>query len=378
MNKTIVWSVLFLICMFSVHALGYTLSVGNSPSGLYEGEDAIVNAKVLANADNGCDLACTITCPDGHSEENPELTKGSSLPIDCTVVASGSGGVYNKQVTAQCQKQNMFCLVSVSNPTQSKLISFTFSYLGDGTCSTNKGEDCTKRTQEPSCACNSPKSCIDDKGDSSRGTDSYKCATYCGNGVPEKSYEDCSSCPQDVGKCDGLACNSKSECEGKYCVHNVCSHLPYITGDNFCDSSVGENCKNSASDCACGANERCGVSNTCETYCGNAICEASEQGVCKADCKWCGDSSCDAGQKESCKTCESDCGVCENKKVNEEIQQKTQEVVKQGIESSTQKQKTTIYTALGVIIAIIVGYIIYKVFKQKPSKKKLKSKRKRK
>ena len=200
---------------------------------------------------------------------------------------------------------------------------------------------------------------------------------FCGDSSCNGS-ETCSNCPTDVGKCDGESCNSKSECEGNYCVHNKCSHTPYIKGDTYCDSSVGENCLNSLPDCACSASERCNSQGKCETYCGNGICESKEQGICKSDCQWCGDGTCDPN-KETCKGCPSDCGECEK---TEEEQQFTQQLleIKEGAEGSAQRTKEnkviiniTIGSTLGLIILLVIVYLIYKKIEDKKSHEEEKS-----
>lgn len=122
---------------------------------------------------------------------------------------------------------------------------------------------------------------------------------------------------------------------------------------------------NSPSDCACSSAERCSSQGKCEAYCGNGICESSEQGSCQADCQWCGDGTCDP-VKETCKGCPSDCGECENTEEEElAVQQLTK--IKEEAQSSAQKTKKSkaminiiIVSTLGLIVLIVIGYFIYK------------------
>ena len=204
--------------------------------------------------------------------------------------------------------------------------------------------------------------------------------TYCGNGICEKSEgESCigsgSGGCNDCKKCDLSTCGLGNECEGGYCVWGVCWHSSTRLNDGHCDSDKDENCGNSPADCKCEGNTHCEINSPfanykgCATWCGNKVCEENEKGTCKDDCKWCGDGSCDSSQKENCKTCESDCGACENQKVNEEIQQKTKEVVETSMKEVSDKQKIITYSGLGAIALVIIVYIIFKIVKRKKIKK---------
>src|SRR3989339_341521 len=210
--------------------------------------------------------------------------------------------------------------------------------------------------------------CIDEDGDSSRDVDEMKCATYCSNGVKESSYETCSNCPMDVGKCNGLDCLSGSECEGSYCVHELCWNKPYKENDGFCDFNRGENCKNSVDDCSCGSNERCGSLGICEIYCGNNVCEESEKGICKEDCDWCGDGECN--NKESCGSCLEDCGECENEKSNKEVIENAKEAVDEKISEVQTNQKNVILGGVILIVLVVIGYIVFKFGINNQPKKK--------
>ena len=63
--------------------------------------------------------------------------------------------------------------------------------------------------------------------------DKYGCATKCGNGFIEDSYENCQTCPEDVGQCDNTDCINKDQCMNGFCVHGKCYNQPYKLGDNL-------------------------------------------------------------------------------------------------------------------------------------------------
>ncbi len=358
------------LLLHTVVAFSYNVSDPALPSTKpYQGDTIILEATVTAASDN----RCTITCQWQTNNQGPEsignpepLGAGQSKSFGPKVSVSGSNGQVSDKLIVTCQRYSN-CLWGSSDNIPQKIISFSFNYPGDGTCTTTK-EKCQAfssflGTQD--CSCSATTEC---RPDSSRGVDDRGCATFCGNNIAEKQFETCSSCPKDIGKCDGLSCNLGSECEGKYCIHEICWNKPYKEGDGFCDLDKGENCKNSIADCACGSNERCSERAICETYCGNSICEASEVGVCKADCKWCGDGQCLGN--ENCNTCQTDCGVCENTQSNKEVTQKTQEIVQQNLEDVTKKQKVLTISTISVVVLVIVAYIIFKFVKSRKSKVK--------
>lgn len=371
----------------SVHALEYSVTV-NSPSSVnaYEG-DKITNkfSAALTNNAGVCDITCGWATTAGQDSGIKVAKEGGKNTFNFDVNAVGSSGTASYSLVVTCDRISAWnCW---SDQDQRTLGPYQFSYLwnGDGVCTTER-EKCANYNQflkDNACSCQSDKEC---KPNSNRGADDKGCATFCGNSKVEKQYETCSSCPDDVGKCDGLSCVSANECEGNYCVHNACSQLSYIKGDTYCDSNEGENCKNSGSDCACGANKQCSSAGVCETYCGNRVCEVSEQGVCKADCDWCGDGTCQSS--ESCSSCSVDCGECKKPTKQEELQRNTQlantpqtknDASSTKAKSSNEKiselfndnKKTVIIS--GVVLAIVIialGYYFRKRKRGTPTKNK--------
>ena len=171
-------------------------------------------------------------------------------------------------------------------------------------------------------------------------------------------YGDTKSC-SDVGNCDGISCILASECVNGYCVHESCWNKPYKEGDGFCDVNNGENNKNSQIDCACADNERWDtIAQKCETYCGNGFCEASEVGICKEDCQFCGDGQC--SNNEDCRICETDCGVCENEELNEEVSERIRGGVEESIKGANSRQKNVTLGAIAAIVLFIMGYFYLK------------------
>lgn len=222
-----------------------------------------------------------------------------------------------------------------SADTSTKQFSHTYPFFGDYICTTtNNHEDCTITSDDCPCT-TSGTVCIDSLGSGQwegRNPDDRKCVTYCGNGIKESSYETCSSCPADIGQCDGyVGCVSSSECEGGFCVHNTCWNKPWREGDNFCDSSKEENCKNSA-DCSCNNEELCSNEGVCEKP------ETSEEEVSKA----------------------------------------VQSGVQKTLESSHEKTKNVTLWAIGLIVLFIGVYLVYKFSNnKKTSSDKTEDKKKR-
>jgi len=383
--------IMFLFLISSVHALEYIVQI-NSPSSIsaYEGENSgnIFQGNITNNG-QFCDISCTWTTTLNTVSEPGATIKvqnnGVPKPFNFNVWALGSNGLATYTISVNCKRILVgLCLAESPDQRISELHSFSFFHKNDGICTTerekcaNYFDDETNFLKDPSCTCSSTTQC---NPSSERGSDSKGCATYCGNKVKESQYETCNNCPGDVGKCDGQSCNSKSECEGNYCVHNKCSHVAYIKGDTYCDSNVGESCLNSPSDCACSSSEKCNSQGKCETYCGNGICESSEQGSCKADCQWCGDGTCDP-KKETCKGCPSDCGECEKTEEEEQITQQLNKI-KEEAQTSAKKTKDNqviinivIGSTLGLIVLLVIGYIIYKKMKENKHHKENKSKHK--
>ncbi len=369
--RKLIYLIVLLVLIHSVNAFDFTITLGPMPSGMYEGESQYINAEIKSLDSNFCDITCNWQHLGSDDLIVNGLAPGETAEFSFNVV-TGSSGYYQEKLEVICTGTSSLCLMP--DVPHDKTVAFSYSYLGDGKCETKHDEDCTDDSKEPSCKCSSPKSCINDEGDSNRDQDSKKCSTYCGNNVIETKYESCENCPTDVGKCDGISCNSASECEGNYCVHNKCSHTKYILGDSFCDSAVGENCLNSVNDCKCDTNERCSTSAVCETYCGNDICEASEQGICHADCEWCGDEICDES-KESCKSCSTDCGECEKTEEEAQITEQLRDIraeAKITVEKNKNNKRViniTIGSTLSLIILVVIGWFIFKRFKSKNDKK---------
>lgn len=282
-------------------------------------QNGAATMKVLITSLNSeCDLTCTWSSPDDNG--GPFLLgPGENEGIEFVSNARSNQGSVSGTFTIICTETS-FC-PGPSEATENRGFSHSYPYLGDNQCLTdNNYESCISAIQD--CSCGQGKSCINDKGDQSRNVDDRKCATWCGNGIKESTYETCSSCPTDVGQCDGYnGCVSGSECEGGFCVHEVCASKPYIERDNFCDFEEGENCKNSA-DCGCLSNEIC-----------------TNTGIC---------------QKEE----------ASKGKIQEAVQSGVQETLK----ATQGKQKNITLIAIILIILVIVGYIIFKVIKSKGSK----------
>ncbi|MCK5140539.1 MAG: hypothetical protein KAQ85_11905, partial [Thermodesulfovibrionia bacterium] len=277
MKKIILLAIMLFISSFSVLALEYNVQV-TSPSKVntYEGDYTgnVFSATITNNA-GICDITCDWTTDLGntHGEGLKVPHDGGTKSFNFNVLAQGNNGMASYSLTVTCKRITGFdCWTEGTESNPNGPFSFSYLHAGDGLCTTER-ERCDNYLsykRDSACSCSSDKEC---KPNSNRGADDNGCATFCGNDKVEKQYETCSSCPDDVGKCDGLSCVFTNECEGNYCVHNICSHLSYIKGDNYCDSNEGESCKNSASDCACGANKRCSSIGICETYCGNGVCE---------------------------------------------------------------------------------------------------------
>ncbi|MEK6921543.1 MAG: hypothetical protein AABX82_06675, partial [Nanoarchaeota archaeon] len=334
--KLIIILLVGILLLNGVYASEFTITsvTKQSSETPYRGDTISYKGIIQADSGNICKIECSYqigsssgSVSDSGAPPDTQLSAGQVQEFPFSVQTSGSSPLTSDLIIS-CKQVTAWNCWSGDTISHSKQIISSFLYPGDGTCTTSKEkcEDYGSFLKDDACSCpHPPKECrpngnrndLDDKG----------CQTYCGNKIVEKQYESCNNCPDDVGKCDGLQCFSSSECEGKFCVHNKCSHIAYIIGDGYCDTNVGENC-NSKQDCPCESNTRCEISSTyadykgCATWCGNNVCEASEQRVCKADCQWCGDSTCDSS--ESCSSCDVDCGVCKKPTKEEELQRNTQ------------------------------------------------------
>lgn len=307
MKKGLILGILFiLISLNFVLAWDFNVNLESLPDDYYQGETVELEASVTPEVGWGCYLNCKWATPD-MGEEN--ICGGCGIPngerkdFIYKTIASGNG---EKElvldVSCRVAGDGWFCIES-SEVSKKFNHTLTFGYDGDNVCQFDKNEDCF---ESDDCICGENKKC---KEDLSRVEDEIGCTTYCGNEIVENSYENCTNCPFDVGRCDGANCISAEDCEGGYCIHEICSSNPYIKGDGFCDSKKEENCKNSVLDCICESYERCNINGVCEFYCGNGVCEEPERGICQLDCQWCGDKNCQ--ENEDCSNCQDDCGFCE-------------------------------------------------------------------
>lgn len=313
----------------------FSVDVDSTPTPTpYGGETVSLEASVTPSVEYGCKLICKWATADfGENSINggQSIPNGERKDFGYTVEASGFSG--NKQFTLEvsCKRsdEGFNCFESSYTTKQFGTYNFNFGYLGDNQCQLKKSnnepaEDCTKSLND--CPCTSSGAvCINSIGSgqwAGRTPDDKKCVTYCGNGIKESTYESCSSCPTDVGQCSGyVGCVSGNECEGGFCIHEVCWDKPWKEGDGFCDVNEGENCKNS-DDCACKNNELC--SNT---------------------------------------------GICEKPETNkEEITEVVKRGVQESLQSSQKKTKNVTLWAIGLIVLFLVGYLIYKFTKNKKAK----------
>lgn len=341
MSKGILF-VFVLLCFGFVSAFDFSVNIGDTvPSSVpYEGDKITFSASVTPSVAYGCKLICKWETEDfGENEINngESIGDGNTFYFDYFVTASGDHGEKDFVLYVSCMRSNegLNCFEeeysAKSYPSSGGTYNFEFDYNGDGDCQVKSGEDCIDAKFD--CTCSSGKSCINEDGDSSRNVDEMKCSTYCGNGVVENKYEDCTNCAKDVGYCDGYSgCSLGSECEGGYCVHSVCWNSAWKEGDVNCDLDIGENCKNSV-DCSCGINELCSNS---------GVCEKSEEFV------------------------------------KHEISEAVQSGVQENLTASKNKEKVITFVAIGLIFAIFVTYFFYKfISERKNSKKKTKKGKKK-
>lgn len=314
-NKFLLIFFVLLILINLISATGFTIGE-ITPKILAEYEDGTATMKVLissVSSGGNCLQECSWSTNDDSG--NFDLNKNENYGLEFKSIAKPGTGKVTGTLTMTCTETWGICGTDDSAPPKS--FSHTYPFLGDNKCLPSTKEDCTKSLSDCPCL-TSDSSCINDKGDQNRILDERKCATYCGNGIKELTYESCSSCPIDAGKCDLMNCISGSECEGSFCVHEVCWNKPYREGDNFCDINQIENCKNS-NDCACKNDELC--SNT-------GICEKSETS-------------------------------------KEEITDAVKSGVQETLEVSKSRQKNITIGAIVLIILVIIVYIAYKLLKGK-------------
>jgi len=406
-GRLIIILLLGILLVNGVYASEFSItSVTKQSSGTpYRGDTVSYKGIIQADSGNICKLECSyqVGSSSGSVSDNgvppdTQLSDGQSQEFPFNVQTSGSSPI-TLDLIISCKQVFAWNCLTGDTLSHSKQVSSSFLYPGDGTCtpSKEKCEDYSSFQKDNACSCPSGKECRPNNPNGNRNDlDEKGCQTYCGNNIVEKQYEKCNDCPNDVGKCDGTSCIQGNECEGKYCIHNVCNALPYRVGDSYCDNNVGETCKNSGSDCKCGANQQCSNSGVCETFCGNGVCEGSEQRICKADCDWCGDGTCQKEGGESCSSCSDDCGPCKKATKEEELQRNTQTKdiqTKQTTQTSNPQTGTTnsinkeqktvslfgknynLTTIVVVAIALIVflaaiSFFIYKKWKSNKKDKK--------
>src|SRR3989339_48075 len=314
----LIFSMFFLNFVFAVNDDFQVGEISIKTPADYQDGAAIMKVRITSLNDV-CSQSCEWYTSD-ESKQTFEIAAGKTFDLEFNSDAIVGQGRVADIFYITCD--DGWC----GNP-DSESISFihTYDYEGDEKCKIlNNHEDCTNAKTD--CVCSSGKSCIDEDGDSSRDVDEMKCATYCSNGVKESSYETCSNCPMDVGKCNGLDCLSGSECEGSYCVHELCWNKPYKENDGFCDFNRGENCD------------------------------------------WCGDGECN--NKESCGSCLEDCGECENEKSNKEVIENAKEAVDEKISEVQTNQKNVILGGVILIVLVVIGYIVFKFGINNQPKKK--------
>ena len=254
---------------------------------------------------------------------------------------------------------------------------------GDGACDADSGESCgTCPTDCGGCAGD----CCDEDGNVSPGCDdadvsscvclldSYccdldwdslcveqgqdECGLYCpecGDAICDPEVgEDCVSCHEDCGVCDGDCCdgNGSVGCDDPAVTACVCEIDPFccdtewdglcasaansdcgaacpVCGNGSCDTDEGEGCDTCPDDCGacvgdcCAAEASAGCEDPTTTACvcgedafccqveWDATCVLIATETCGHDCSLCGDASCDAGSGEHCATCAEDCGACD-------------------------------------------------------------------
>lgn len=146
----------------------------------------------------------------------------------------------------------------------------------------------------------------------------YKDCQWCGDGFCEQN-ENCSLCDKDCGNCSGLYCGDSICGEGECAIQCTKDCRLSECIDGVCDSRMGENCLTSPSDCACNPGEMCDNGKCSGGYCGNSICESSENcscydcvcsslekcinGLCKT---YCGNLVCESNENKA--NCSLDCG----------------------------------------------------------------------
>ncbi len=225
---------------------------------------------------------------------------------------------------------------------------------GNGTCETDKGENCGNCTKD--CICGVDDVCFNGKCCTPEKCNERVCGVYpnkCGGQVS------CGKCGKNYACVDGK-CQAQQYCGDGTCGQNEnCQTCPSDCGDccgnGTCEPDLGENCTSCAADCACGTgqtcfNNACCTPKTCDDQgwtcgmhqdgcggqvkcgqckpglqcvngqciisptCGNGTCDADQGETCLScpfDCgQCCGNGKCEAQYGETCATCLADCGPC--------------------------------------------------------------------
>ncbi len=154
-----------------------------------------------------------------------------------------------------------------------------------------------------------PDGCGGSCGSCQQGQECVKghCKSLCGNGTCQTDKgENCATCPTDCGCDTGQVCFN-NEC----CTPKTCDDLGYECGsgyDNGCGGTV---------DCgSCKTHQTCENGKCVEQpWCGDHRCESDIGETCfncPADCGLCcGNGKCETNYNENCATCLADCG-CDN------------------------------------------------------------------
>ncbi len=324
-NKLALMIFVLLVSLNFISAENDDFRIGNieiKTSAEYQDGYAVMKVRI-DSLNSVCRQECTWSATGGDAGSFTLNANPDYKPLEFNSNAISGQGYINGVLEVTCIESNSLC---GSADSDSKQFSHNYTFLGDNLCTTsNNHENCVLALGDCPCT-TSGTSCKNSIGSGQwegRIPDDRQCVTYCGNGVKESSYETCSSCPIDIGRCDGyVGCTSGNECEGGFCVHETCWNKAWREGDNLCDLNQGENCKNSQ-DCGCGNN-----------------------GLC------------------------SNAGICEKPESNkEEIIKAVESGVQETLETSKSRQKNVTIGAIVLIFLVIIGYLFYKFSKDKKANK---------
>jgi len=220
-NKIILTFLLLFIfsqSAFALVALDYTAEINYPPNvDVYQGETIVNDQRFklfIKNNGKKCDISCEYSTSMGTSSggKNLEVRSNEEETYLFDVETEGISGQAVGTIRVTCERIiDIKKLCWEKSPESKPPRSFSFSYLynGDGICTTDR-EKCSTYLKfmgaSQDCACGPDKKCIP-QGE--RTADKKGCVTKCGDKIVQKEYEDCSNCPNDVGKCDGDPCISK-------------------------------------------------------------------------------------------------------------------------------------------------------------------------